>query len=377
MHIPYTTRADCARLQAEIPERAQAMTELVLESPVVATPQRVAVTSVDTFTERVGQAEKFLRVLFSGYELGFVEWRAFSKSGGGNVARRRDYKALPLRDPSAFATEMVRLSDAGWDIYVGVLPRREKRGTADSVRESRWFWADFDAKNLTTGEIDNACEGADIVVRSGHGVHAYWQITKPVDLSQQERREVFSAMLRKVQAGMSGGKADDVSDIPRILRVPGTWNWKNGEKVAVVLSVCPDPPAAPVLESPDAEVIGDEEVLRIKRGMKEMEQAAKEDALPHLFPAWHSCRGHVVNDPNVWVRGQITWLTFALRHQASVRAIDNFDEAVRRGAIVDNIVEELSEDFTNLFLELERRGYPVIGYRDNPIFERRDDALTL
>lgn len=343
------------------------MSDLVLEAPKAAFAAPPAFATASEFDLRVGEATRFLTTLFGGYEQGFIEWRAFSKVTGGDVARRRDYRRLPLTSPRAFATEMVRLSDAGWDVYIGVLPRSEKRGVADSVRVARWMWADLDGKNMDDAAIEKACKGADMVVHSGHGTHAYWLMSKPRDLSTMEEKETFVVMLRKLQLRVSGGAADDVSDLPRILRVPGTWNWKRGQKVAVTLERCPavvdDPEVVPENES-----LGDEEIARIRLGMKEMEAAAHANVLPILYPAWHSCRGHIVNDPNVWVRGQITWFKFMLQHQMRVRAIDDPEEAIRRGTIVDGCVDEMSEDFTNLFLELERRGYNPIGFRDNPLF---------
>lgn len=320
---------------------------------------------MNNFSDRVQSAASFLAALFGGYESGFVEVRAFCKTGG-NVAKRQFFQSLPMRSPEPLAKELVMLSDRNFDVYVGVLPRKEKRGVADAVVSARWVWADLDAKCMSPVRIAEAVADADMIVQSGYGTHAYWQLTQERELLTGLQREKFVRLVRRAQSSLSNGAADDVSDLPRILRVPGTWNWKRGEKVPVVLERCPviSLPVPAEENSP----IGDEEGGRLQQGVKEMMAAAEMDALPALHPAWRNCRGMIVNDPNVWLRGQVTWLRFMKSHQQKVRALDDFEESVRRGKIVDSCLDDMTEDFCNLFLELERRGFNVLGFRNNPLF---------
>lgn len=315
------------------------------------------------FQSRCDAAAWFLSVLFEGYESGYVEMRAFRKEGG-NVVKRRDYRALPLKSLNGFAAELVRLSDASFDVYVGVLPREEKRGVAESVRHARWIWADFDGKNMQMGQLDAVAQGADMAVDSGHGVHCYWQIPPRV-LDSQKSRKAFCIAMRSVQKKQSDDAADDVSDLPRILRVPGTWNWKNGEKVPVRLVKAP---AAVEIPADDIAPMGDAEHARIKLGVKEMIAAARQNALPMLSPAWRSCRKHIVNDPNVWVRGQLTWWVCMLRGQESNQSEEETESALRSRAVIDSCVEELTSDFVNLFLRLDSEGYDPTGWENNPLF---------
>jgi len=70
-----------------------------------------------------------------------------------------------------------------------------------------------------------------IAVRSGGGVHAYWLLDAPVSLPADEDRLYYKKTLRRfVQAigGVSPGAHADPSccDPARILRVPGTFNYK-------------------------------------------------------------------------------------------------------------------------------------------------------
>jgi hypothetical protein len=325
-------------------------------------------SGMSDFQSRCDAAAWFLSVLFEGYEGGFVEMRAFRKEGG-DVVRRQDWRPLPLRGLRSFAAELVRLSDVSFDVYVGVLPREEKRGTADSVKQARWMWADFDAKNMHPGQLSAMSEAATMAVDSGYGLHCYWEIT-PMKLASLSEREVFCRAMRGLQKKGSDGQADNVADLPRILRVPGTWNWKNGEKMPVRLI------AAPVIESEELpeEIapIGDAEMLRIKEGVKGMLSAAANNVLPAIYPAWRSSRGHSVNDPNVWLRGQLTWFHMFLRHQDKTADDDSTPEDVRGRSIIDGCVVEMSEDFTNLFLRLSDAGYDPTNWHKSPLFKLED-----
>ena len=317
------------------------------------------------YEARVEMAASFLSALFAGYESGFAEMRAFCKNSRGDVSRRQSFFPVPLGSAVNLAAEMVNLSDRNYDVYIGVLPRSAKRGTADSVQTARWLWADFDSKCMSEELIQEAISSADMVVKSGHGTHAYWQLTTPWALDTYTKREKFTLLLQKVQSRLSGGVADDVSDLPRILRVPGTWNWKRGEKVFVSMERCPEVGPAEVVEN---QPIGDDEDKRMCGGVTDMVAAAYDDCIPHLFPRWKSSRGHIVNDASVWVRGQLSWYHFMLKHQERVHAQGATTEALRSASIVDGCVEEMTEDFYNLFLELERRGMSPIGYKDNPLY---------
>lgn len=319
---------------------------------------------------RIDEASRFLSCLFDGYQSGWLEMRAFRREGE-SVVRRQDFKAIPLRSIPSLAAEIVRLSDVQFDVYIGVLPREEKRGVAESVRRARWMWADLDSKTLTSSQQSAAVEECDLAVDSGYGTHCYWSLGEEMLLPGFADRETFCRVMRAIQKKTSDDTADNVSDLPRILRVPGTWNWKRGQKVPVRLLKHPALPETEAKEE-DVSPLGDSEWERIQRGITDMVSAAQENALPALHPAWRSCRGHVVNDPNVWTRGQITWFQFMLKHQQSIRAIDDPAEAVRRGAIVDACVAELTDDFTSLFLTLEARGYDPTGWRNNPLFTMED-----
>jgi hypothetical protein len=165
----------------------------------------------------------FLKTMFAPYDSGFCEIRMLFKDGVQNAAQSK-FVPLPFTGESLRKTAEMCLKESarGWDVYMGVLPRTEAKGTAASVREGAWVWVDIDHKNTDPSDIPAMVADADIVVSSGNGTHAYWsmgikQITDP---------ERFSAAVRKHQLKVCPG-SDPTADLPRVLRVPGTKNWKD------------------------------------------------------------------------------------------------------------------------------------------------------
>ena len=116
-------------------------------------------------------------------------------------------------------------SAGGWDAYYGVLPRLSKQGTADSVTaNSQVLWADLDAKDNIGGKqsvLDRLIRydiPASVIVDSGNGYHAYWKLQEAIPTPR-------ACLIMRGLAKQLGG--DHVYDAARILRVPGTSNWKD------------------------------------------------------------------------------------------------------------------------------------------------------
>jgi hypothetical protein len=117
------------------------------------------------------------------------------------------------------------------DTYFGVAARHSAEGTKESVASSQCVWADVDAKRLKGGKYA-AYKGlthdwADLykptfIVDSGHGYHGYWIFDRPqTDLGRIER-------INKGIAGRTNG--DHTFNINRLMRLPGSTNWKVYDK---------------------------------------------------------------------------------------------------------------------------------------------------
>lgn len=115
-------------------------------------------------------------------------------------------------------------SDKGWEAYFGVLPRIERAGGSEAISaETTVLWADLDAKlvgskQLALQRLTRAYVSPSVVVDSGHGYHAYWKLDAPVPWHM-----AYLAM-RGIAQDLRG---DHVYDMARILRIPGTMNWKD------------------------------------------------------------------------------------------------------------------------------------------------------
>lgn len=147
------------------------------------------------------------------------------------------------------------------------------RGKKPDYRAGLVLWADLDVRSVTPEglsahkaapetlppTVEDAAElleavGAEVtaIVSSGHGLHAYWALEAPVifgpggGLSAEGMR--FSAAVKALQkriidAGAAKGwHVDKCEDVPRVLRVPGSSNFKIPGDVRTVEVVFDDGP---------------------------------------------------------------------------------------------------------------------------------------
>lgn len=113
------------------------------------------------------------------------------------------------------------------NIFIGVNPRNGAGGTKTHVEVVRSVWTDID--DVQAAEAVERWSAVrlpppSIFVNSGHGVHAYWLLEKPFVIQAGRDRARFEAMLQSLYGSL---QADSVSDVSRVLRLPGTWNCKS------------------------------------------------------------------------------------------------------------------------------------------------------
>jgi hypothetical protein len=71
-----------------------------------------------------------------------------------------------------------------------------------------------------------------MVVWSGYGIHVYWLFKEPWEIETPEERKQATELLQALQAvvkynaSLKGWKIDTTSDLSRVLRLPGTHNYK-------------------------------------------------------------------------------------------------------------------------------------------------------
>jgi hypothetical protein len=167
---------------------------------------------------------RFFYARFRDLAPGFIEVRLIEDCKDGKLVGRKWYPSV-----DAFLGDLPRLQKVSERrrvaIHYGVLPRREKnKGKAEDVLPGRVVWVDIDFKDFDGGEPEARERLAhfqlqpSIVVRSGHGLHAYWLLRE--DYDPNELSEV-SRWLAKHLGG------DHAFDAARILRAPGSFNRKD------------------------------------------------------------------------------------------------------------------------------------------------------
>lgn len=134
----------------------------------------------------------------------------------------------PALRPDAAAREILTLAEHT-DAYVGVAPRRHRRGGRAAIQRAWVLWADLDKPD--TGELATRLPVAPgVIVRSGSvgHRHLYWPLTQPLTVLQVEHANRILATALHADAGA-------VLNAATILRPPGTRNYKRAEPTLVTL----------------------------------------------------------------------------------------------------------------------------------------------
>ena len=177
-----------------------------------------------------GMAIAFLRHLFKPYQDGFIEIRPLSKvKPHANRTTYRLPHCLKGEEGQALTQHIMSLAIRGYDVYVGVCPRVAPEGPGrklgkDAIEQVGAVWIDLDSK--VPGSSQGLLDGCDIVVSTGNGWHGYKLNAKVVTVSNQRDRTTLEARMRQWANHIILG-TDNVQNVDRILRVPGTLNWKD------------------------------------------------------------------------------------------------------------------------------------------------------
>lgn len=156
------------------------------------------------------------------------------------------------------AADAVRLASENKDVYFGCgLAKRAVefgRGTIGNIAAIPGVWVDFDIRGAghkdtkktlapNVDAVENVLQKLviepSIVVHTGGGVHCYWLFkelwTFADDKAREDAQKFCLSWVRTVQsvAKSAGYDVDSTFDISRVLRVPGTFNFKSGSPVPV------------------------------------------------------------------------------------------------------------------------------------------------
>lgn len=190
-------------------------------------------------------AHEFLRLLFGHPSLENLYVPLWFKGINGV----NWHETFPVSELKAAAAAALRASDKA-DVYVrvtpiGFIPEGDARGKAKDARALVAVFADLDVageghvkKKLppdANAAFDLAYECArppSAIVGSGGGLHVWWIFREPLpivdDESLREAQTLAEGWEDHIQqtAEPHGWEIDSVSDLSRVLRIPGTKNHK-------------------------------------------------------------------------------------------------------------------------------------------------------
>ena len=161
--------------------------------------------------------------------------------------------------------------DRGTFFCVNTLKPRQSRRSKETVHEITCLHADIDFSKIDLGRDAVLAQLAGLpclpskIVNSGHGFHVYWLLNEALPATQENVTHVES-LLRSLSAAVGGYPA--VFEVARLMRLPGSYNTKNGERLPVEV----------IVDRPLRYELSDlEEWLEVQRPVIPCKAAAKPD----------------------------------------------------------------------------------------------------
>ena len=165
------------------------------------------------------ELDLFLDMLYGAEPDAFAELRRKLRSGGMG----QDFVAVGDRERLA---RLIQARGAKTDLYLGVAPRTRQEGTRDAVKRLHVLYVDADTPEAIAA-LEEFEPAPSVVIASGSGQHAYWSLWPPA--SPDEAEKANKRLAHALGADMRA------TDAARILRPPGTFNFKTLEPGTVTV----------------------------------------------------------------------------------------------------------------------------------------------
>ena len=199
----------------------------------------------------VGLALDFLSQVYGPTPAGFVNLFSVEHRTG-----QRHTAWAPVGDLESLRVSILDLGSRG-DLWYGVAARSQilghgQRGRASDCLSISTFWLDVDVAGDghrladLPADYDQAAAlvkrfplAPSLVVHSGYGMQCYWQLVEVVEAQAatqalKQWQATWKAIAKQRQVHL-----DNVFNLDRVMRLPGTWNWKGSEPVAVTMKAQP------------------------------------------------------------------------------------------------------------------------------------------
>ncbi len=175
---------------------------------------------------------EFLRNFFGPTTEHNVEIRSLPQEHGGGPNRPRF-----TRDAEIACEHLVKWDLPGRASYFGACTRvtGKASGSRADCAEMPGVWVDIDCEKQSFSKADAVSAALSLPMRpsllidSGGGIHGYWLLNEAMPVLQGPLcdDESIIAVLRQLAGVLAGDPA--VCDIARVMRLPGTSNFKYGE----------------------------------------------------------------------------------------------------------------------------------------------------
>ena len=213
-------------------------------------------TLIPDYSERIAEILNFFNLLYGKipkpYFAYLIKFKAYTKIYSFDVSGESHRKAM--------AYKAIELSDCGVDVWhsvnpVSVEPTDGKRGDELAVSYQTAVVVDIDIRSEAhKGDPSKLATDFDeaksflpftpsLIINSGYGLHAYYIFDSPIKITDDNREELKrrnNLLLDVIRQHANGKKIDGVGDLPRILRTPGTYNYKLGKDNAPLCHIVED-----------------------------------------------------------------------------------------------------------------------------------------
>ncbi|AVR77386.1 DNA primase [Mycobacterium phage Malthus] len=283
------------------------------------------------------------------------------------------------------ADALCRMSDR--NVYFGVNPTRRReegekgRGNAADVTRLAALFVDLDVKPGGCDSYETARAiitdlsamlgtAPSAIVRTGHGLQPYWPI-EDGQLGPEQGHVKAAALLRRWRrlvdrvAEAHGAKADNVHELARQLRVPGSFNVK-GEPIPVVAEVSP---GGPLTVAQIDEVLTDQGIVETEGDLLDRSRDAELVSTPRDWRYSDTPCRYAVEAIKSWrtdvpPKGRHQWMLAQLTRLAAFH---------RRGCLTEELHREGRRVIELRFTELCEQG---IGGDPRPVKHREVDEAV-
>ena len=246
MYDDYSDKANGSQItisERPLYDKKRTSTEADANSISANNSNKDCITSDVEKQNRINETMKIFNLLFDKIPAGHFSYLMTFTTGYGVTY---SFAVADQTQREAMARKAVELSELGNDVWhavntVNVAPTSGKRGDETAVSYQTAVVVDIDICS-DAHKSDNLAANFEeaksflpfepsIIIFSGFGIHAYYIWAQPLAVTDANREEIKhrnNLLIDVVRQRANGKKIDGVGDLPRILRTPGTYNYKLG-----------------------------------------------------------------------------------------------------------------------------------------------------